>query len=51
MKPNLKEKLNKYEIEDKIIFTGFSSYDEAEKFSIAKNGNLVEVAFKADQTH
>jgi hypothetical protein len=46
MSHNLKEKLNKYELEDEIIFTGFSNYDDAEIFSIAENGKLVEVAFK-----
>ncbi|WP_417430528.1 hypothetical protein [Halpernia sp.] len=46
MNPNLKEKLNKYELENQIIYTGFSNFDEAENFSIAENGKLAEIAFK-----
>lgn len=46
MDPIIREKLNKYELEDKIIFTGFANFDQAETFSIAENGTLVEVGFK-----
>lgn len=46
MDADLKEKLNKYELEDQIIYTGFDNYDTAENFSIAENGTLAEVAFK-----
>lgn len=46
MNQNLKERLNKYELENQIIYTGFPNFDDAEIFSIAENGNLAEVAFK-----
>ncbi|MGS0747608.1 hypothetical protein [Halpernia sp. GG3] len=46
MSSDLKDKLNKYELEDQTIFTGFSNFDEAENFSIAENGILSEIGFK-----
>lgn len=47
MSSELKERLNKYELENQIIYTGFDSFDEAENFSIAENGKLEEIAFKS----
>lgn len=38
--------LNKYELPGKIIYTGFSNFEEAEVFSIAENGTLAEIGFK-----
>lgn len=46
MNSDLNDKLNKYELEDRNIFTGFSNYNDAENFSIAENGTLAEIAFK-----
>lgn len=46
MSTNLKYQLNKYELDNNDIYTGFSDYDEAENFSIAENGTLSEIAFK-----
>ncbi|WP_042722933.1 hypothetical protein [Flavobacterium sp. B17] len=40
------QKLNRYELEDKIVYTGFSSYNDAEGYAQKKNGELVEVGFK-----
>ncbi|MDQ1095042.1 MULTISPECIES: hypothetical protein [Chryseobacterium] len=40
------QKLNKYDLEDQSIYTGFSSFDDAERYSQEKNGKLVEVSFK-----
>ncbi|MDR6516288.1 hypothetical protein [Chryseobacterium camelliae] len=40
------QKLNKYELEDQAIYTGFSSFEDAERYSREKNGKLVEVSFK-----
>ncbi|MFY1047762.1 hypothetical protein [Chryseobacterium sp. GP-SGM7] len=40
------KKLNRYELEDQIIFTGFSNFNEAENYSQNEGGKLVEVAFK-----
>lgn len=39
-------KLNKYELEDQIVYTGFSSFDDAEKYAQDHQGSLVEVGFK-----
>jgi len=39
-------KLNRYDFEDQILFTGFSNYADAEKYVQEKGGELVEVAFK-----
>ncbi|WP_143093326.1 hypothetical protein [Halpernia frigidisoli] len=46
MNQESKEKLNKYEFDDEVIYTGFSNYNDAENFSIAENGTLSEVAFR-----
>ncbi|NML59055.1 hypothetical protein [Chryseobacterium cheonjiense] len=40
------QKLNRYEFDDTIIYTGFSSYQDAEDYAQKKNGKLVEVGFK-----
>ncbi len=40
------QKLNRYELDDKIVYTGFSSYKDAEECANKKNGELVEVGFK-----
>lgn len=40
------QKLNRYELENTIIYTGFSSYNDAEEYAQQKNGELVEVGFK-----
>jgi hypothetical protein len=40
------QKLNRYELEDQIIYTGFSSYEDAEDHAQKKGGKLVEVAFR-----
>ncbi|MGO4709180.1 hypothetical protein AB4Y90_08685 [Chryseobacterium sp. 2TAF14] len=39
-------KLNRYELEDQILFTGFSNFTDAENYVNEKGGELVEVAFK-----
>ncbi|WP_374460960.1 hypothetical protein [Chryseobacterium taeanense] len=40
------QKLNRYELEDKIVYTGFSSYEDAADYSQKKNGELVEICFR-----
>lgn len=40
------QKINTYEFEDQVLYTGFSSFTDAEECAQSKNGNLVEVAFK-----
>jgi len=40
------QKLNRYELDDRIVYTGFSSYKDAEECASKKNGELVEVGFK-----
>ena len=40
------EKLNRYELEDQVLYTGFPSYEEAEDYAQKKAGKLVEVGFK-----
>lgn len=40
------QKLRKYTLSDKVIFTGFASFEDAENYAREKGGNLVEVAFK-----
>lgn len=40
------EKLRKYTLENKIIYTGFASFQDAETYANSKNGKLVEVAFR-----
>jgi len=40
------QKLNRYELNDKIIYTGFSSFKDAEECAQKKEGSLVEVGFK-----
>jgi len=40
------KKLNKYELEDQIVYTGFSNFTDAERYAQEHNGTLVEVAFK-----
>ncbi|REC48474.1 hypothetical protein [Chryseobacterium pennipullorum] len=40
------QKLNRYELTDKIVYTGFSSFQDAEECAAKKGGVLVEVGFK-----
>ncbi|RKS97261.1 hypothetical protein [Chryseobacterium defluvii] len=40
------QKLNRYVLNDQIIYTGFSSFKDAEECAEKKGGTLVEVAFK-----
>jgi hypothetical protein len=40
------QKLNRYVLTDKIVYTGFSSFKDAEACAQSKGGDLVEVAFK-----
>ncbi|MDO3426573.1 hypothetical protein QWT87_16965 [Chryseobacterium sp. APV1] len=40
------QKLNRYELDDKIVYTGFSSYKDAQECADKKGGELVEVGFK-----
>jgi len=47
MKTNANDqKLNRYEFEDQIVYTGFSNFKDAEAQSQNEGGTLVEVAFK-----
>lgn len=39
------EKLSKYTLENKIIYTGFATYQDAETYAQNSNGTLAEVAF------
>ena len=39
------EKLSKYTLENKIIYTGFATYQDAETYAQNNNGTLAEVAF------
>lgn len=41
-----KKKLNKYELESQTIFTGFSTFEEAEEYANNEGGTVVEVGFK-----
>jgi hypothetical protein len=40
------QKLNRYVLDDQIVYTGFSSFKDAEECAAKKEGNLVEVGFK-----
>lgn len=40
------QELNRYEFEDQILYTGFSSYQDAEEYAQNKGGKLVEVGFR-----
>lgn len=40
------KKLNKYELESQTIFTGFSTFEEAEEYANNEGGKVVEVGFK-----
>ncbi|MEC3875366.1 hypothetical protein [Chryseobacterium salviniae] len=40
------QKLNRYELDSTIVYTGFSSFKDAEEYAQQKNGELVEVGFK-----
>ncbi|MDR6406571.1 MULTISPECIES: hypothetical protein [Chryseobacterium] len=40
------QKLNRYVLGDQIIYTGFSSFKDAEECANKKGGDLVEVSFK-----
>lgn len=40
------QKLNKYEMENQIIYTGFPSYSDAEMYADKIGGTVVEVSFK-----
>ncbi|WP_326982396.1 hypothetical protein VUJ46_19765 [Chryseobacterium sp. MYb264] len=40
------QKLNRYVLNDQIVYTGFSSFKDAEECAKSKGGTLVEVGFK-----
>ncbi len=40
------QKLNKYELENQTIFTGFFTYNDAEMYADKIGGTVVEVSFK-----
>lgn len=40
------QKLNRYVLNDQIVYTGFSSFKDAEECAHKKGGTLVEVGFK-----
>jgi hypothetical protein len=40
------QKLNRYVLDDQIVYTGFSSFKDAEECAQKKEGKLVEVGFK-----
>lgn len=40
------QELNKYELDDQTLYTGFGSYADAEKHANKLGGKLVEVGFK-----
>ena len=46
MEKNQEKKLNKYELQNQIVCTGFAKFDDAQKYASDHNGSLVEVAFK-----
>lgn len=41
-----KRKLNRYDLDDQTVFTGFSNFSDAESYSQNEGGQLIEVAFK-----
>lgn len=41
-----RDKLNRYEFDDQILYTGFENYQDAENYLSEYKGKLVEVAFK-----
>ncbi|MGD1320487.1 hypothetical protein [Chryseobacterium sp. 2R14A] len=41
-----KRKLNRYDLEDQTVFTGFANFADAENYTQQEGGKLVEVAFK-----
>ncbi|RXM37633.1 hypothetical protein BOQ62_21950 [Chryseobacterium sp. CH21] len=40
------QKLNRYVLNDQIVYTGFSSFNDAEECAQKKGGTLVEVVFR-----
>ncbi|WP_449399417.1 hypothetical protein [Chryseobacterium wanjuense] len=40
------QKLNRYVLDNQIVYTGFSSFKDAEECAQKKGGELVEVGFK-----
>ncbi|KUJ51221.1 hypothetical protein [Chryseobacterium sp. JAH] len=40
------QKLNRYEMENKTVYTGFSSFSDAQEYGNRIGGTLVEVGFK-----
>jgi hypothetical protein len=40
------QKLNRYVLNDQIVYTGFSSFNDAEECAHKKGGTLVEVVFR-----
>lgn len=40
------QKLNRYVLDNQIVYTGFSSYNDAEQCAQKKGGTLIEVGFK-----
>ncbi|KQT17153.1 hypothetical protein ASG31_11855 [Chryseobacterium sp. Leaf404] len=46
METNKENKLNRYELTNEVLYTGFADFNAAELYAKEKNGKLVEVAFK-----
>lgn len=42
---NLVDRLNHYDFENSLLYTGFKSLEEAETFAKDKNGELLEIGF------
>lgn len=40
------KKLNRYDLENQIVYTGFANFSDAESYANNENGTLVEVGFK-----
>jgi len=40
------KKLNRYDLKDQVVITGFSNFNEAENYVQKEGGELVEIAFK-----
>ncbi len=46
METNSEKKLNRYELTNEVLYTGFADFKAAELYAKENNGKLVEVAFK-----
>ena len=46
METNNEKKLNRYELTNEIVYTGFADFNAAELYAKENEGALVEVAFK-----